>query len=59
MTVLEGRVQVTLNGQTTILRAGDPSMVIPRRAVHSFKGFKGERLVVREQADPPGDYKAK
>ncbi|KAH7304232.1 hypothetical protein B0I35DRAFT_445361 [Stachybotrys elegans] len=58
MTVIEGRLQVTLNGKKTILRAGDVPATIPPRAVHSLKGFKGERLVVREQAIPAGAYKA-
>ncbi|KAI0132623.1 hypothetical protein BJ170DRAFT_614683 [Xylariales sp. AK1849] len=57
-TVLEGRVEVTLNGVKKLFRAGDQDLLIPARAVHSVRGFEGERLVMRERSDPPGDYKA-
>ena len=40
------------------MQAGDPAVFIPARAVHSMKGFKGERVRVRERADPAGEYKA-
>lgn len=56
--MLEGRLQVTLNGEKIILKAGDPAVLVPRRAIHSLQGFKGERLVLRERADPVGMYKA-
>ncbi|KAF7319270.1 Cupin-2 domain-containing protein [Mycena chlorophos] len=56
MSVLEGRIEATIDGRTKLMRAGD-EFVIPRLAVHGFKGFKGERLVIRERADPGGDYK--
>lgn len=49
---------MTLNGETIELKAGDPGFLVPRRAVHSFTTFKGERLVVQERPDPPGMYKA-
>lgn len=58
MTVLEGRVEITVDGKKRILRAGDETVVIPPYVVHGFQGFPGERLVVREVADPPGAYKA-
>jgi mannose-6-phosphate isomerase-like protein (cupin superfamily) len=57
MTVIEGRVKATLNGVTTILSAGE-SIYIEPYVVHGFEGFAGERAVVRERADPAGDYKA-
>ncbi|KAI1856781.1 hypothetical protein JX265_011422 [Neoarthrinium moseri] len=57
-TVLEGRVAVTIDGVKHVIRAGDPVLFVPARTVHSIQGFKGERLVVRERADPAGDYKA-
>jgi mannose-6-phosphate isomerase-like protein (cupin superfamily) len=57
ISVLEGRVEMTIGGTVSILNAGDPPAVIPRRVVHSFKSFKGERLVVCESPDPPGLYK--
>ncbi|KAF7319271.1 Cupin-2 domain-containing protein [Mycena chlorophos] len=56
MSILEGRVQATIDGHKKILRAGD-DFIVPRLALHSFKGFEGERLVMRESADPAGDYK--
>lgn len=58
MTVLEGRVEIKMDGRSIILSAGDPTVFIPPRVVHSMKGFKGERMILREQADPPGLYKA-
>ncbi|KAI1100846.1 hypothetical protein F4804DRAFT_317698 [Jackrogersella minutella] len=58
ISVLEGRMEVTLNGDKVILRAGDPVVYIPRRVPHSMKGFKGEKLVFRERPDPAGMYKA-
>jgi mannose-6-phosphate isomerase-like protein (cupin superfamily) len=56
--VVEGRVEITLNGKTTAVKAGDPAVLVPRRAVHSVKGFKGEKLIFREKPDPAGIYKA-
>lgn len=58
MTVHEGRVAATVDGVTRVLRAGDAPMVIPPYAVHALRGFPGERLVLREVANPPGPYKA-
>ncbi|KAI0895384.1 hypothetical protein F4806DRAFT_80039 [Annulohypoxylon nitens] len=58
LSVLEGRIEVTLNGEKIILEAGDPSIFVPRRAVHSVRSFKGERVVFRERPDPAGLYKA-
>lgn len=58
MTVLEGRIEITIDGKKSVQKAGEPPAFIPVRAVHSMKGFKGERLVLREQADPAGIYKA-
>ncbi|KAI2638972.1 hypothetical protein GGS26DRAFT_587743 [Hypomontagnella submonticulosa] len=58
LSVLEGRVEITLNGDKFILKACDPAVLVPRRARHSVKGFVGERLVFRERADPAGMYKA-
>jgi mannose-6-phosphate isomerase-like protein (cupin superfamily) len=56
--VIEGRMELTVNGETTIVNAGDPAVLVPRRAVHSVKGFKGEKLIFRERPDPAGLYKA-
>lgn len=57
MDVREGRVRITIDGVTTVASAGDKPVYIPAGAVHSMKSFPGERVVVRESADPPGDYK--
>lgn len=57
MTVREGRIEATLDGVKRIVSAGE-SIDIPAYAVHGFRGFEGERLVIRERADPAGDYKA-
>lgn len=56
MDVREGRVEVTIDGVARIVVAGDKAH-IPAGSVHSIKSFPGERVVVRESADPPGDYK--
>ncbi|KAI1384397.1 uncharacterized protein F4822DRAFT_415020 [Hypoxylon trugodes] len=58
LSVLEGRLEITLNGEKIILKAGDPEVLIPRRVVHGVRGFKGERLCFRERPDPAGMYKA-
>ncbi|KAI1204741.1 uncharacterized protein F4807DRAFT_446035 [Annulohypoxylon truncatum] len=58
LSVLKGRIQVTLNGDKIILKAGDPALLVPRRAVHSLKSFEGEELVFRERPEPAGMYKA-
>ncbi|KAF2035002.1 hypothetical protein EK21DRAFT_107634 [Setomelanomma holmii] len=57
MTVYEGRVEATVDGVKRIVSAGE-TIYIPAYAIHGFEGFKGERTVVRERADPAGDYKA-
>ncbi|KAI1360497.1 hypothetical protein F5Y08DRAFT_348719 [Xylaria arbuscula] len=57
MTLLEGRVKITLNGKTRIVKAGDPPVLVERRVVHSFQSFKGERVVVEERPIPGGKYK--
>ncbi|KAI1125117.1 hypothetical protein F5Y10DRAFT_14663 [Nemania abortiva] len=58
LSVVEGRIEVTLNGEKVILKAGDPAVLVPRRTVHSFTSFKGERVILRERPDPAGPYKA-
>jgi mannose-6-phosphate isomerase-like protein (cupin superfamily) len=58
MTIIEGRIEITLNGKKMIGKAGDAPILIPPKAVHSMKGFKGEKLVMQEQAIPAGRYKA-
>jgi mannose-6-phosphate isomerase-like protein (cupin superfamily) len=46
-----------LDGKVVIVNAGDPTVIVPPRVVHSIRAFKGERLVIQEEADPPGNYK--
>ncbi|KAI1402772.1 hypothetical protein F4819DRAFT_507228 [Hypoxylon fuscum] len=58
LSVLEGRLEVTVNGDKIVLKAGDPAVFVPRRIVHSMKGFEGEKLIFRERPDPAGMYKA-
>ncbi|KAI1384067.1 uncharacterized protein F4822DRAFT_434014 [Hypoxylon trugodes] len=58
LSVIEGRIELSLDGEKIILRAGDPAILVRRRVVHGFKGFVGERLVFRERPDPAGMYKA-
>ncbi|KAI3318090.1 hypothetical protein HD806DRAFT_324053 [Xylariaceae sp. AK1471] len=58
LSVVEGRVELTVGGDKIILKAGDPAMLVPRRVIHSIKGFQGEKLVFRERPDPAGIYKA-
>ncbi|KAI1169865.1 hypothetical protein F4777DRAFT_571574 [Nemania sp. FL0916] len=58
LSVLEGRLEVTLNSDTVILQAGDPALFVPRRAVHSFRSFEGEKVIMCERPDPAGLYKA-
>lgn len=57
ITVREGRVEATMNGVKRIVSTGE-SIVIPAYTVHGFRGFQGERLVLRETAIPAGNYKA-
>jgi hypothetical protein len=47
-----------MDGKKTIVKEGDPTVFVPALSVHGFKGFKGEPMVVRERADPAGEYKA-
>ncbi len=58
MSVTEGRLEVTVEGITRIIIAGDDPAFIPRWHVHSMKGFKGEKLVFQEKAVPAGPTKA-
>ncbi|KAI1769930.1 hypothetical protein F4818DRAFT_456507 [Hypoxylon cercidicola] len=58
LSVIEGRIQVTLNGDKIMLKAGDPALLVPRRVVHSIQGFKGEKFIFRERPNPAGMYKA-
>lgn len=47
-------MEVTINGDKVILKAGDPAVLVPRRVVHSIKGFPDEKLIFRERPDPAG-----
>lgn len=59
MRVIEGRLEVTLEGKTFVVTPSDGQVCIPRGQAHSLKSFKGERLVFEERTAPPGDYKAR
>lgn len=56
--VLEGRVELSINGKKRVISAGDPEVTIQPYDIHGLQGFKGERLVIRERADTAGNYKA-
>lgn len=56
-TVLEGRMQATVDGKTFTVKAGDETLRIARGSVHGMKAFEGEMLVFAESAGPPGAYK--
>ncbi|CEJ89678.1 hypothetical protein VHEMI05505 [[Torrubiella] hemipterigena] len=56
--VLQGKLEVTVNGKMSILNVGDEPMILERGAVHSMKAYKGEPVIFRERPDPPGIYKA-
>ncbi|KAI0967661.1 hypothetical protein F4678DRAFT_465261 [Xylaria arbuscula] len=58
ITVIEGRLKITLNGKEIIVKSGDPSVLVARRVVHSLETFKGERAVIQERPSPGGVYKA-
>jgi len=58
MSVTEGRLEVTVEGITRIVSAGDEPAFIPRWHVHSMKGFQGEKVVFQEKAVPAGPTKA-
>jgi hypothetical protein len=49
---------VTLDGRETVLTPEAGSIFIPRRTVHSFRGFHGEKTVFEERNQPAGIYKA-
>lgn len=55
--VLDGRLEVTVDGKVIILKAGDAALYVPPKAVHSIRSFPGERMVAQERAEPPGTYK--
>ncbi|KUI61318.1 Quercetin 2,3-dioxygenase [Cytospora mali] len=57
ITLIEGRVEITVGSKTHIVGPGE-ELQCPAGVVHAMKGFKGERMVLRESADPPGEYKS-
>lgn len=59
MRVIEGRLEVNIDGKTRIVTPSDGQVLITRGQVHSLRSFKGERMVLEERTSPPGDYKAK
>lgn len=59
MRVIEGRLEVTLEGKIFVVTPSDGQVLIPKGQGHSLKSFKGERLVFEERTAPSGDYKAR
>ncbi|KUI64254.1 hypothetical protein VM1G_11083 [Cytospora mali] len=57
MTLTEGRLEATIGAKTRIFGQGE-EWTCPPGVIHGFKGFKGERMVLRESVDPPGEYKS-
>lgn len=58
MEVLEGRMKFLIDGNSVIVSAGDPPLIIPKGHVHGFMAFKGERVTIKESTRPSGDFKA-
>jgi mannose-6-phosphate isomerase-like protein (cupin superfamily) len=58
ITVIEGCISVTVEGRTRMVRAGDDTIVIPRRSWHTIESFKGVKTVIQEVPDPRGQQKA-
>ena len=56
--VLTGRMELIVNGKSTIVKAGDPPIFIERLHVHASNFFKGEATTVKESTNPAGDFKA-
>lgn len=52
ITVLEGRLQVTLGSEMKIYTPESGAAFIPRGIAHSLRAFKGERCVVTEETNP-------
>lgn len=49
---------ITLDGKATVATPETGTMFVPRRSVHSFRGFPGEKTVFEERNQPSGEYKA-
>lgn len=59
MRVIEGRLEVTLEGKKHTITPSDGQLLIKKGQIHSLRIFKGERMVLEERTSPPGDYKAR
>lgn len=58
MTVLDGRIEFTVDGKKVIKKKGDDTFTVKRRTVHGFKFLTGEgKVTLKEVCNPPGDYK--
>lgn len=55
--VLSGRVSIFRNGTWTTMTPQTGKLLVPRRTVHAFNFFKGEKAVARESTQPSGDFK--
>ncbi|KAF4537266.1 uncharacterized protein LTHEOB_1457 [Lasiodiplodia theobromae] len=58
ITVVEGRVAITLDGKTQVVQGGDPAIFIPARHTHSMKSFPNEKVTLEEKVVPAGAHKA-
>ena len=57
--VIEGHVTAMLDGVKIELEPGMEELIINRGVVHSFKGPRGQRAVIRERTSPEGAFKQK
>ncbi|KZP34380.1 hypothetical protein FIBSPDRAFT_1035436 [Athelia psychrophila] len=51
-TVLKGRIEITQDGISRIVRPEDGVVITPRGVVHSLRGFVGEEAIVEESTLP-------
>jgi len=52
ITVLEGKLQVTLGSEVKVCTPESGEAFVPRGILHSLKGFKGVRCVFTERTNP-------
>lgn len=52
MTIYEGRLKITLGGQTKVYTPESGEVFIPRGVPHSIESFKGEACVASERTNP-------
>ncbi|KAJ3897978.1 hypothetical protein F5879DRAFT_673014 [Lentinula edodes] len=52
MTIYEGRLKITLGGQTKVYTPESGEVFIPRGVPHSIESFKGEACLASERTNP-------